>query len=41
MDTTAITLAHDYKMPIRIFNIGKGGEFAKVLKNKGNFTIIK
>ena len=41
MDTTAITLAHDNKMPIRIFNIGKSGEFAKVLQNKGNYTTIK
>ena len=41
MDTTAITLAHDNKMPIRIFNIGKNGEFARVLRNKGDFTIIK
>lgn len=41
MDTTAITLAHDNKMPIRIFNIGRSGEFAKVLQNKGNYTTIK
>ena len=41
MDTTAITLAHDNKMPIRIFNIGKNGEFARVLRNKSDFTIIK
>ena len=41
MDTTAITLAHDNAMPIRIFNIGKQGEFARVLQNKGDFTTIK
>ena len=41
MDTTAITLAHDNAMPIRIFNIGKKGEFARVLQNKGDFTTIK
>ena len=41
MDTTAITLAHDNNMPIRIFNIGKQGEFAKVLQNKGTFTTIR
>ena len=41
MDTTAITLAHDNKMPIRIFNIGKVGEFQKVVHNEGDYTIIK
>jgi uridylate kinase len=41
MDTTAITLAHDNNMPIRIFNIGKQGEFAKVLQDKGAFTTIR
>lgn len=41
MDTTAITLAHDNAMPIRIFNIGKQGEFIRVLQDKGNFTTIK
>ena len=41
MDTTAITLAHDNAMPIRIFNIGKQGEFARVLQDKGDFTTIK
>ena len=41
MDTTAITLAHDNAMPIRIFNIGEKGEFARVLQNKGDFTTIK
>ena len=41
MDTTAITLAHDNKIPIRVFDIGKSGELAKVLKNKGSYTTIK
>ena len=41
MDTTAITLAHDNEMPIRIFNIGTKGEFARVLQNNGDFTTIK
>ena len=41
MDITAITLAYNNKTPIRIFNIGKQGEFAKVLKNCGNYTTIK
>lgn len=40
MDTTAITLARDNSMPIKIFNIGKKGKFAKVLQDKGNFTTI-
>ena len=41
MDTTAITLAHDNKMPIKIFNIGKVGEFQKVIHNKGEYTTIQ
>ena len=41
MDTTAVTLAHGNNMPIKIFNIGKSGNFAKVLQNKSDFTTIK
>ncbi|WPX96254.1 Uridylate kinase [Candidatus Bandiella woodruffii] len=41
MDTTAITLARDNHVSIKIFNINKKGEFAKVLKNTGDFTTIK
>ena len=41
MDKTAVTLAHDNDMPIKIFNINKRGQFAKVLQNKADFTTIK
>ena len=41
MDKTAVTLAHDNNMPIKIFNISKKGNFAKVLQNKADFTTIK
>lgn len=41
MDTTSITLAYDNEMPIRVFNIGAKGEFARVLQNSGNFTNIR
>ncbi|MFQ3307148.1 MAG: uridylate kinase [Candidatus Midichloriaceae bacterium] len=40
MDTTAIALARDNNMPIKIFSINKKGEFAKALNNKGNYTVI-
>jgi len=41
MDATAITLARANKMPIRVFNIAKKGEFFKVMNEQGNFTNIK
>ena len=41
MDKTAVTLAHDNNMPIKVFNIGERGQFAKVLQNKADFTTIK
>jgi len=41
MDTTAITLAHDNNMPMKIFNVAKKGEFARVLQNKGCYTNIR
>lgn len=41
MDLTAITLARDNNMPIRVFNIGKEGEFLKVIQEQGSFTNIR
>ena len=41
MDNTAIALAYDNKMPIKIFSIRKSNELAKVLQNKGSYTTIK
>ena len=40
MDTAAVALAKDNKMPMMVFNISKKGELAQVLKKKGSFTEI-
>ena len=40
MDTAAVVLAKDNKIPILVFNISKKQEFAKVTKKKGDFTEI-
>lgn len=41
MDTAAITLARDNKIPILVFNIHSKGELSKILEGKGTYTIIK
>jgi uridylate kinase len=40
MDTAAITLARDNKIPIMVFNIHSKGAFAKVLRGEGKYTLI-
>jgi uridylate kinase len=40
MDTSAISLARQSKIPILVFSIFKDGGFADVLQGKGKFTII-
>ena len=40
MDTSAISLARQSKIPILVFSIFTHGGFADVLKGKGKFTII-
>lgn len=40
MDTTAITLAMDNKMPILVFDIHSPGEIVKVLDQTGKYSII-
>lgn len=40
MDPTAITLAKDNYLPIKVFNISKKGSFAEALYNKQKFTLI-
>lgn len=40
MDTTAITLARDNKIPILVFNIRTAGEMLRVLEGAGNCSII-
>jgi uridylate kinase len=40
MDTSAISLARQSKIPILVFSIFAHGAFAEVLQGKGRFTII-
>jgi uridylate kinase len=40
MDATAISLARENNVPIVIFNIRETGNFAKVVKGEGKFTIV-
>ncbi len=40
MDTSAISLARQSKIPILVFSIFKHGEFAEVMQGRGKFTII-
>ncbi len=41
MDSTAIALAYDNDMPIKVFDIHEKGAFFDVVQNNGNFTLIK
>lgn len=41
MDMAAIALARENKLPIKVFSIKEKGNFAKVLKNQGNYTKIQ
>lgn len=41
MDSSAIALAQENKMPIVVFDIHKKGNFGDVVSGKGDFTIIK
>jgi len=40
MDTSAISLARQSKIPILVFSIFTHGAFAEVVQGKGRFTII-
>jgi uridylate kinase len=40
MDTSAISLARQSKIPILVFSIFEHGAFAEVMQGKGKFTII-
>lgn len=40
MDTSAIALARDNKLPIAVFSIHERGTFADVVRGKGRFTTI-
>jgi uridylate kinase len=41
MDTSAISLARQSKIPILVFSIFTEGAFADLLQGKGKFTIIE
>ena len=40
MDATAISLARENKVPVMVFSIREKGNFAKVMKGEGEFTIV-
>lgn len=40
MDATAISLAGENKIPVMVFSIREKGNFAKVMKGEGQFTIV-
>ena len=41
MDTSAVSLARQSKIPILVFSIFTHGMFADVMQGKGTFTIIE
>jgi len=41
MDMAAIAMAREHKLPIKIFSIKKRGNFARVLQNQGEYTVIR
>lgn len=41
MDMAAIAVARENQLPIKVFSIKNKGNFAKILSDKGNFTLIK
>ena len=41
MDASAISLCRENHIPILVFSIHEQGEFARVLRGDGHFTIIK
>lgn len=40
MDATAISLARENKVPVMVFSIREKGNFAKVMRGEGEFTIV-
>jgi uridylate kinase len=41
MDMAAIAVARENKLPIKVFSIKKRGNFARVLQNQGEYTLIR
>ena len=40
MDASAITLSRENNIPILVFSIETPGEFERVVKHEGRFTIV-
>lgn len=40
MDASAVSLCRENKIPILVFSLHSEGEFARVLKNSGTYTVI-
>jgi uridylate kinase len=40
MDTSAVALARDNKLPILVFSIHTPGAFSEVVSGRGMFTVI-
>jgi uridylate kinase len=40
MDATAVSLARENKIPVMVFSIREVGNFAKVMRGEGEFTIV-
>lgn len=40
MDATAVSLARENQIPVMVFSIREPGNFAKVMKGEGEFTIV-
>ncbi len=41
MDMAAIAVARENELPIKVFSIKQRGNFARVIKNQGEFTLIR
>ena len=41
MDMAAIAVARENNLPIKVFSIKKRGNFAKVVQNQGEYTVIR
>jgi uridylate kinase len=40
MDATAVSLARENKIPVMVFSIREAGNFARVMRGEGEFTIV-
>lgn len=40
MDATAVSLARENKIPVMVFSIREEGNFARVIRGEGSFTIV-